>query len=53
VTLAAETGALVGRRLVFSDDDDEFISAEVEPGGYLRVVIRFAFGETLFGEGAP
>lgn len=48
--LVMEAGLLAGRRLIFAEEDDEFIDARARPAGYLRLVTRFSFGESLLTE---
>lgn len=52
-SLVAEAGSLVGRRLIFSDSDEEIFSAEIEPAGYASLKVGFTFGDTLFDEASP
>ncbi len=48
VTFAGQAGVLGGRRIRFSDDDDnDFLDARLDPAGYARAFVRFRFGKSL------
>lgn len=52
-TLVGEAGILLGRRLVFAEGDDSFLEARADPAGYVRVLLRLAFGESLLDPERP
>ncbi|MBN1673994.1 MAG: hypothetical protein JXR37_23290 [Kiritimatiellae bacterium] len=41
------------RRLAFSEGADEFVTSEIEPGGYAEVVVRYTFGRSLLDRFRP
>jgi len=46
---AVQGGAIGARRLKFleSQGEDPFLDARIDPAGYLRLLARFTFGESL------